>query len=50
MTPKCSCEKCKFADKKELKSWKSGKEIPYYFYPGKRDFDENNDCQSGREK
>ena len=50
MTTKISCEKCKFADQKALKSWNKGEQTPYCTYPSRRELDADKDCQSGREK
>lgn len=46
---RCSCERCKFSDKKALKTWEK-KQTPYCTYPGQRDIDNEGNCQSGREK
>ncbi len=49
MTAKLSCEKCKFVDRKALKTWDKGKQTPYCTYPGRRELDRDGDCLYGRE-
>jgi hypothetical protein len=49
MTAKCSCGKCKFAEKKALKTWNQGKQTPYCTFPGFKELNREGDCQSGRE-
>ncbi len=50
MTAIVSCERCKFADQKALKTWNKGKQTPYCTYPGRKNLDRDGDCQSGRTK
>ncbi len=48
MTKKIECKDCKFVDRRALKAWSEGKQIPYCTYPGIRELDKDGGCQSGR--
>ncbi len=50
MTPKVSCERCRFVDNKVLQWNKKnkGKQKPTCTYPGKLNLSNNGDCLSGR--